>query len=251
MDKVILVTLYRRPDYTAKMLDALSRCYGIEDYTLFFSIDRDPAFEREYHDLYTLARGWQKGISHTFAHEPKLGIDLNKLWALDMLFSQPQTDFVICMEDDMLPARDFLRYMEWGNRIFAAKKDVLSICGYSKSETVSGSDLYATWATHGFHAWGWGIWKDRYERLFGNNYAAYRTYAGDEVNGRFDWYLTDTARAEGHWTIKPIVARIQNFGKENGEHTTDETFANDYNPVGAWNFEVLPDNSEWSLPEWK
>ncbi len=246
MDKVILVTLYRRPEYTARMLGALEQCYGIDDYHLFFSIDRDEKYEREYHTILTLARGWQKNIARVYVHSPKLGIDLNKLWALDTLFAE--TDFVICLEDDMLPAKDFLRYMEWGRRAFEQDKNVLSICGYNKSDAVKEADLYKTWATCGFHAWGWGIWKDRYERFFGEDYRAYREYAGDEINGRFDWYLAEMARTHDLRTIKPVVARIQNFGENDGEHTTPETFANDHNPFGAWEMEC-PEHSEWELPK--
>ena len=244
--KPLIMTLYRRPAYTRKVLDALARCDGIAEYDILFSCDFDPRYEEACQACVEIAGAWCASAKSVVVHHPKRGIDESKLWALERVFAEHPApdDFVICLEDDMLPAQDFLRYMEWGSKTYAQNENVLSICGYNRSEEVRVEDLDKIWTDNCFHAWGWGMWRDRWQRYFDIGAKAYREYAGDEVNGRFDYYLTDMAKRDVLLTIKPVVARIQNFGEFEGEHTTPATYANDHNARGAWEMEV-GEIAEW------
>lgn len=252
--KQLILTLYRRPDYTARVLNALAECYGIEEYHILISHDVSEQYRDEVMAVFDVVLDWK--VQHQtlkvdyVSHSPKLGIDENKLWALDRVFDDMRNDFVVCMEDDMLPAKDFLNFMEWGNREFARDTQILSVCGYNKIDSLNDNlwQLYHAYKAQAFHAWGWGMWRDRYERFFGDNAKDYRAYAGDLVNGKFDWYLSDMAKQHNLFTVKPVVPRIQNFGERNGEHTTPETFRNDHNPYGAWQMELI-DTHTWLMGE--
>lgn len=238
VNKVLVLTLFRRPEYTKRTLDVLAQCYGIEDYSVHFACDYDFRYADECQKVQDLALDWhaaKKVQVHIGTH--RTGIDEMKLQYIPLAFLE--SDFVVVLEDDMLPAKDFLRFMEWGNRNFKYSAGILSVCGYNRHAEMNLADLYRIWDDECFHAWGWGMWRDRWERFFGNEAAEYRVYAGELVNGKFDYYLSDMAKKHHLQTVMPVIARIQNFGEKNGEHTIPSEFlANDYNAAGAWDLEL-------------
>jgi hypothetical protein len=251
MDKVVVVTLYRRPGYTRQTLNALADCFGIENYHVLFSIDYADAHAAACEEVIALAKEWKASPYGIHIHAPRLGIDENKLWALPlalaMLPNRPDA-FFIALEDDMKPARDFLQFMEWGARAYFNDKGILSLCGYNRHDEVERAQLYDAWVAQGFHAWGWGMWRDRWERFFTDDAKEYHEYAGAEANGRFDWYLTDMAKKHNLWTVQPVIARVMNFGVYNGEHTQPEHFlATEYNPRGAWDVQLTRTPQEWRV----
>ncbi len=248
----IVITLCRRPDYTHRMLEALSQCYGIDDYDLLFSVDFDERHERESWDTYGLAVDFRTFYRHpaceVYHHKPRLGIDRNKMWAIPRAFEY--TDFVIALEDDTIPAMDFLRYMEWAREAFRADPQCMAVSGYSNPTTETPEDfLYQAFRREGFNTWGWGMWQNRWRKLFGDG-SRYVAYAGDLVDGLFDRYFRDLSHAKAYDIVQPAVARVQNVGELNGEHTIPEQFMRtDYNRIGAWLMPNLPDPQPnvWSL----
>jgi len=85
--KVILITLYKRPAYTQRLLEALAQCYGIERYSILVSADRyaeNPALTEQCVEM--ASRFKSANAVRIVVHNPKLGIDLNKLWSFPEAF---------------------------------------------------------------------------------------------------------------------------------------------------------------------
>lgn len=243
-ERALALTLYRRPDYTARVLKAISECYGIENYRVFFSVDLDNQYPCCW-DVLRMAKEWNRTPSEVFSRLPKRGIDENKLFVLGHVFAR--YEFAVVLEDDIVPARDFLRFMEWVDANFRNDPTVLSASAYHKTYPEIMAHQYRVFRSHGFNCWGWGTWHDRWQAVIGDE-KAYREWAGDLVNGRFDWWWKKWAEDRGLWLLTTEVSRTQNIGEKNGDHTTPETFANDYNPLGAWNLDLPdPDPSLWRI----
>lgn len=252
LEKVIAVTLYRRPGYTRQLLEALAACYGIADYRLLISCDYDKAHRDACDEVVGLARDFKACQTQVFVNDPRYGIDVNKLFILPKAFGL--SDYVIFLEDDTIPSTDALRYFEWGGRRFAEEKHVISVAGYNRyteiavHQRVLAEQPYEVHCGGGFCPWGWAMWKDRYERIMGDG-TEYAKRWGPEVNGRFDCWFCNMMH-EPEVSTYPVLPRIQSVGGEQGEHTPSPEWhqAHEYNPYGAWS-QPMPDVTDdpWVL----
>jgi len=248
MNKVLVITLYRRPKYTQMLFDALQRCYGIEDYTVFISCD----YNEEFHDgciesqaiAHRFAQSREEGKTHIYVNNPRLGVDLNKLFILPKAFQE--TDYLVFLEDDTIPAPDALRYFEWG-RQFKDDQSIVAVCGYDRYHDMDYHQLVLREQPYTvvkkdktFSSWGWAMWRDRYERIYGMDGMKYIPNV-DHPNGRFDWFLFWQFQ-EGEGCLFPRLPRVQSVGGEMGEHTPNPEWhrENEYNPLGAWS-QDMPD----------
>lgn len=235
---VIAMTVYRRPDYTAQVLEALSKCYGIEKYKVFIHHDWNEEHQADCVEVERLCEEFQKGgfaeSVSMFRHQPRLGCDLSKLFVLPLAYEF--SDFVIFVEDDTVPACDFLLWMEFAADKIKGHPTIASVTGYSRMDydtchRISGApyvlDIYRYTERVGFKPWTWGMWRERYDEFYGNAGRAYLETV-DNVNGRFDWWIHD----KGYLFMYPILARTQCIGGSRAEHTpSPEWFeANEYNP---------------------
>jgi hypothetical protein len=255
MPKVIAITLYRRPKYTQILFDALNRCYGIEDYTIFISCDYAP----EHHDAcsevqamaHRFSNAREECKTHIYYNNPRKGIDLNKLFILPKAYEM--SDYVIFLEDDTIPAPDALRYFEWC-RQFGNDPSCVAVCGYERYHPMDYHEKVLTRQPYAvlkkfksFSSWGWAMWRDRYERLYGMDGMNYIPKV-DSPNGRFDWHISWTYR-EGDYCLFSRMPRIQSIGGEMGEHTPNAAWhkENEFNPLGSWS-QYMPDDTEsWNL----
>src|SRR4051794_8309684 len=122
--KVITMCLFKRPDYTRRVLEALRACDGIGDYLVLPHVE--PGDDE--------GRALVEGIDFaeclpTFNRE-RLGVNLNTENALLDGFSFG--DFSIHVEDDIVLAPDALRYYEWCGARYAADPSVFSVTSYHR-----------------------------------------------------------------------------------------------------------------------
>jgi Methyltransferase domain len=260
MSKAIAITLYRRPDYTAKLFANLAQCYDIENYAVYISCDYDEAHKDDCLAVRRMAfqfgqEGFAKS-SHIMTNNPRLGIDLNKLAVLPEAFES--SDFVILLEDDTPPAQDALRYFEAMNQMFKDDPSVMSISGYNRyteeeeHRRVLAEERYHLDRGEQFTPWGFGIWKDRYETVVGMDGEKYKAATGDNANGLFDHNFCRWMNEHpGHYTIYPVMPRTNHTGADRAEHTPSEEYLreNEFAPYGAWS-QHMPDYvGEW-MPKW-
>ena len=105
---VVVMTLCSRPDYTKRVLDALARCDDIDRFPVAMLcepvsqevVDLAAAFTRLPH-----VKAWAM-VGHK-----RVGCNVNTYSALAYGFDHH--DRVIALEDDTVPGRDFLRFMDW------------------------------------------------------------------------------------------------------------------------------------------
>ncbi len=94
--------------------------------------------------------------------ESNLGCRKRIITGLNWVFGQVEK--TIILEDDCIPTEEFFIFMELMLNKYQTNKDISSVCGTNFlpdwSETKD-SYLYSKYC----HVWGWGTWKDRWEKI--------------------------------------------------------------------------------------
>lgn len=205
MDKVIVMTAWRRPDYLTQVLESMKRCVGIEDYTVVICAEPGDA------GVETLVRNARVGkTTIPVVNAERLGCARNTYEAFKRGFEVG--DYVILVQDDDGLAPDALSFFEWAGEKYAGSQKVMSVSGYNftrnwKDWTVG---LYARevrvrdW-TSSFTV---AMWRDRWEGLKGR-------WSFEHWGPGLCALMKETGRLEIH----PTISRVQNIGAEDGTHT--------------------------------
>lgn len=212
-NKVITMCHWRRPEYTQKSLEYLSRCHGIGDYTVFIHIDgkADPKVAEESLKLKPSVK-----VLQIIEHKTHLGCNGNTRRALESGFAF--SDYVIHIEDDILVAKDGLRFLEWASqfendpKIFTTGiwRHPAGWLPEQKRPWITGHDRIAGIAD-GFHVWGWATWKSRWKEINDG------WTKGDDHNSSWDTVLTKEVR-KGRASLLPYIGRANNIGENMGTH---------------------------------
>jgi hypothetical protein len=71
----------------------------------------------------------------------------------------------IFMEDDIVTAPGFLDFINKGLELYKDRSDIFAVCGYTPPINIQNFYKYDIYLSPRFSAWGFGIWKDRYEKI--------------------------------------------------------------------------------------
>lgn len=74
-------------------------------------------------------------------------------------------DRIIFLEEDVVTAENFLAFMNQSLDRYAANPRVFSVTGYCPPIRIADRYPYPVFLFRRFNAWGFGIWKDRYEKI--------------------------------------------------------------------------------------
>jgi hypothetical protein len=227
VNKVITMILFNRPDYTRAVLQALRECDGIEDYLILPNVE--PGCE----EVVEAARGIDFAECKVTLNAQPLGIARNTYQAWENGFQHG--DFIVHIEDDTVPARDCLAYMEHCRRTYATDEAVFSVATYRR-ESCPDSEYYALARRSAYSCWLVGTWKSRWE------------WAKSDWSSQRNGYATHLAKRvtqHGLHEIYPLLSRSQNIGAERGQncpsaswhqqHCHTEHWAGDFGlPPGAY-----------------
>lgn len=196
----IAIPTYNRADYLTQVFEALRECDHREEFRIVTC--EEPGFpdvERliESIDFMPVERHW---------HKTRWGCSRNVCGAIQFAFRS--SDVAVILEDDIVPARDFLNFMLWGLQQFQTDSRVISISGYRQhTSPPPKKDVDKAFRRHWFVCWGWATWKDRWERFYSvrvHNYLP--TWAA------YFWrYMFDSHEK---MEIAPLIGRIQNIGEK-------------------------------------
>jgi hypothetical protein len=126
MKKLITFALQGRPDYLRSVLEALRKCDGIHEYLIL------PHIEPGNEEVLSLVKSIDFAKVQITLNQEKLGITHNTYQAWQNGFTK--SDFIIHFEDDMIPSRDCLRYVEHCSEMYRDDPKVFSITAYNQSQ---------------------------------------------------------------------------------------------------------------------
>lgn len=171
------VFTYKRSAHTQKVLTALadnsvlpSKLY------LFHDGIKDGEDSAEWHKVQELLESIDWCEKEIIVSDSNKGLAESIMSGVSYMFKE--CDSVIVLEDDCLPARNFMQYMNQCLTKYHSLKNVYAVSGYGwpiafpKSE----SDVYACGR---ISSWGWGTWKDRWQE-FDRDYTLLRQLRSDK-----------------------------------------------------------------------
>ena len=273
--RVIVMTGWRRPHYFARVVQNLEKCRGITDYKVLAFLDGGyPRAQAEMAEVLAASSLHCK----TVCHRHNLSVNRNTFIAFEAGFDSG-ADWVILIEDDILPTADFLVYMEQALDGFAEYSDICSVGGYHPTEPIApspdrpGAGILDLWRRHfavpflparratavalweWFNPWGVGLWRRSWEG-----------YVRDGWWGRAaSWDVNINLYSRGkRLSAFPMMSRTQNIGLEAGwsrlgeaDYYAEQFTENLYQgpPVERFDIEAArdfldkspdPEKSEWT-----
>lgn len=262
--KIISMVSWRRPQYTRKVLEALEKCTGIEEFQILLHIDGG------YPDRVSEMIEGMKNLNLDIVlnrHFKNIGCAANTYSALSHAFSKQRSGWVIHLEDDTLPSKDFLSFMEQCLDHYRDDENLFSVSGYHR---VSGEEkegitdeAMQTRAREidfrmNFSCWGWGTWERVWSEVrsnwFGYKWRKIRALIFQMLtfqhrhhfrgklfrncvhsNWRGSWAHPMNAYWRGNrCEVAPRISRVQNIGIEDGTWATTPEFHKNRQETHVW-----------------
>lgn len=211
----ILLIAYDRPDHFSKVLNALRE----ESVSSFYCFVDHPVTSNEKlnirnKDVIRLAEAVNWANVKLIIRKENMGLARNLTDAVSTVLNNH--DSVIVLEDDCVPRRGFISYMNYMIEAYGTDRRVRSICGYLLPvlhHKIFQSHIFLT----RFCPWGWATWADRWKDFIlplGNALAALPSFAakiesvGEDVKDYCsDEYFLDP-KAE-IWSLSWIITHLR------------------------------------------
>jgi len=173
------------------------------------------------------------------------------------LFSDPDVQFVVFGEEDVVVSDDVLCYMQWAREAFGRVPRVLTACAHNRAGQSwdahepardADADQQVVRLLPYFNPWCWGTWRDRWEKVLVPSWC---WQAGPFADG-YDWRIYGQHMERGYLSAVPDASRSQNIGESEGLYTTPETWA--FSQVQSFREKrygveyKLAGGEEWSRP---
>ncbi len=266
MKIVLTIKAWNRPDYFAEVMDGLDKCLQRVGVSIPTLISFDAAPMDVTNKMVECVKS-HPSIAQScmlFKNENTAGCAGNTFLLLNRAFNEEDADYVIHLEDDTVPAGDFLEWMLWAYSELEKNPLYFAACPFNRAavaDTVPpgglGDAYHKAWFECGG---GFGIPRRTWnfiESKGGMFGAVGRTNSHDLVGhewkqsihqtwkGSWAWPFNQFFRERSeteHLCIFPTFSRTQNIGCENGL----------FNPSAAWHEQNIKSN-DWvgnmELPE--
>lgn len=214
LTKVVAISLWRRPDYTRRILNALLRCDGIGEYHAVISLDGGA-----HPEVVKAAEEAPFRSKEILPADAKRNCNGNIGRCLTRAFEL--ADYVVHVEDDILLAKDAIRFFEWG-RQFDKDARVFSVSAWRHDKgwlpeqgrpKPPGEDDRVGRQQY-FTCWGFATWRSRWEQMR-------RGWPSDGHDKIKSWDEHTTSVRASREEIIPFVSRVQNIGQDLGTHRGD------------------------------
>ncbi len=239
----IVLFVYNRPSHTKKTIEALKNNELAGESDLF--IFSDGAKSENNAQRVDEVRAYIKTIKgfggvEVTEREKNFGLAHSILSGVNHVSSL--YDRVIVLEDDVITAHSFLTFMNNALEFYQTNKSIFSVSGYPYSIKIPGSYKKDVFISYRASSWGWGTWKDRWEKVdwevkdfssFIKDKKAQKLFnrAGEDVTpmlkaqiwGEIDsWAIRWTYSHSKHnaYCLLPIIPLCKNIGTDSsGTHS--------------------------------
>lgn len=164
----ILVMVYDRLDSLKKCIESLKKCEESLESILYISSDAaykvgDASTIEAVRNYIQTVSGFKKVVP--IIHHQNKGLNNSYNFAIDLIFKE--NDTFVFLEDDIVVAPDFLKFMNDGLEFYKNDDKIISISGFSHSvffdvNSKSQSEIYFT---NRWCPWGFASWKDKIQNI--------------------------------------------------------------------------------------
>ncbi|HXP89748.1 MAG TPA: glycosyltransferase [Fibrobacteria bacterium] len=197
----IAMPAYNRDDYLQQVLAGLRSNVDLERFFLVTGEEPDCPGTKALFD----SVDWMPVVRTI--NPRRLGCRGNVLGTIDRAFEF--ADRAVVLEDDIVPAPDFLSYLLWGLDRFRDDQGVFDIAAYRRlSEEPPRGDAHLANRVSWFTPWGWATWKDRWTR-----FRDMVPIPADAPDSWGSWACRWSVEIAKLQEIRPLVGRAQNIGE--------------------------------------
>lgn len=164
----IVVFGFNRPDALKNTISSLLRNKEAKDSDLFVYVDGPRIGKEREREKVEEVKEYVKSISgfkslrYTFAEKNK-GLADSIIGGVSEVINQYGK--VIVLEDDLVLMPNFLNFMNQGLEFYENNQSVMSVCGYTCKVNAPKDYLHDAYFFTRSSSWGWGTWKDRWEKV--------------------------------------------------------------------------------------
>jgi hypothetical protein len=234
----IAIFAFNRPQSLRTLLDALRQNESVKLSDLHIFVDGarpgntgDIAKVWETQEVATAAAasGDFKNVSCQFA-EQNQGLASSIIGGVSQVLKI--CGKAIVLEDDLVPAPNFLRFMNRALDLYRTNEKIFSICGYNNKVQAPEGYPFDAYACTRSSSWGWATWRDRWESVdweLSNwerqrkNKKAFNAWGGSDCFKMLnDWHTGKISSwairfcyaqfLQGKLSVFPLVSKIRNNG---------------------------------------
>lgn len=227
----IVIFVYKRPEHTEKVLEGLKR-NNIQKLYIFADgakTEKDKLGVAQVRDLINNIDWCETEI---IASHHNKGLSESIFYGYNFIFDKH--DRIITIEDDCVPADDFVNFMDQCLEKYQNDPEVMSIAGHAMPIKYPKDYNYDIYFSHRSNCYGFATWKrawDSFRRdpndisklIHGSSLRKQLDLAGKdlfymfqqqlnkEIDSFYIWWNIYIAKVRGV-TIYPIASRVQNIG---------------------------------------
>lgn len=169
----IALFVYNRPEHTHKVLEYLSRNLLASESEIYIFSDaaKNPIDFDKVDSVRKIAQSYNKKFLkvHYFFSSKSKGMYASLVDGMNFIFQQHNA--VIFLEDDIITSPKFLFFLNDCLQKFKDYKNVFTVSAYNyprKELSIINKGNESIFLTQRFTAWGFAIWKDRWEKVYWN-----------------------------------------------------------------------------------
>ena len=217
----IAMPAYKREAYLQRVLSALRANAMLERFFIVTGEEPDCPLTKALFDTVD----WIPVVRTTNAR--RLGCRDNVLATIDRAFGF--ADRAVVLEDDIVPAPDFLSFLLWGMDRFREDQTVFNITAFRRLTEKPADDIaHLAKRESWFVPWGWATWRDRWTRF--REMVPIPEDAPDSWGPLVCKWSVETLKLQ---EIQPLVGRVQNIG-EVGHWVPNADWHRDHQHTEHW-----------------
>lgn len=183
MKTATLLFTYNRSVHTEQVLDALKNNSVLPEKLIIFQDGLDKEGHRddcEWHKVNRLIHSIDWCDKEVIISDYNKGLSDSIVAGINYAFQEYEA--VIVLEDDCVPAVDFIKFMEQCFTEYKENRYVYSVSGYSWPIPVE-KNQYDVYTCGRICTWGWGTWKDKW-RVYNKDPDILRRIKKDKIKSR-------------------------------------------------------------------
>jgi len=162
----VILFVYNRPEHTKQTVEYLSKNRLAESSKLFIFSDgpkngKDKQKVSEVRNYLKSIKGFNE--IKIVEREKNLGLANSVISGVNQIFKS--YDKAIVLEDDIISSPSFLSFMNDTLNFYTEDKRIFSVSGYPYPIKIPDSYSKDVFIVHRASSWGWGTWKDRWEKV--------------------------------------------------------------------------------------
>ncbi|WP_158599151.1 glycosyltransferase family 2 protein [Methanohalophilus sp. RSK] len=155
----IALFVYNRPDHTRKTLESLMGNPEFADSLLYIFCDgaRSEKDKESVQSTRELIRSYKLENANIVENEQNKGLARSIVGGINNILQEH--DRLIVLEDDCVPAPDFLHFMNACLSHYESDEKIMNVSGYTPPIEIPEDYPYDIYFSYRFSSWGWGTWK--------------------------------------------------------------------------------------------